>query len=511
MKKKIKKTGPFKYLNPRNLQKEVHMYGYNFSWKAHLLVIFLSMIGVMAIGYLFKLKILNMVIVGAAVLAVIPLLVIDMYKRMYEHKRFADVSTYLEQMLYSFQKGGKILYSLRETEECFDGGEMRDRIRQAIKYIEAGQAKTEKGLLKEGLEIIEATYNCKKMYMVHELMISSEDYGGDVERSILIAQEDLDIWKRRVYRLQNEKKVTHNDNVASILMSIALCAVTLYILDYMKIMFDVDSIMNIFTNIIVQATSTGLILISIWIYLKSNRMLTQNWLENDGNFNDELVRKEYVDIIEYDEGKEKKKSLIWAAPFFIASIPVAIFFSKAIAIICIIIGGFMLLQHRVGMNIARKDVINAMYIAFPQWLMDMAMLLQNNNVQVSIQKSMENAPAVLQEELIKLLERLRTDPDKLSSYTDFCAGFDVPETQSCMKMLYSISESGVGNAQEQINNLLKHIGEMQDAADKVLDENTNFKMKLIFNYPTGVAAAKMLIDMTVGMVLMFQLFGAIGG
>lgn len=80
-----------------------------------------------------------------------------------------------------------------------------------------------------------------------------------------------------------------------------------------------------------------------------------------------------------------------------------------------------------------------------------------------------------------------------------------------MKMLYSISESGVGNAQEQINNLLKHIGEMQDAADKVLDENTNFKMKLIFNYPTGVAAAKMLIDMTVGMVLMFQLFGAIGG
>lgn len=104
-------------------------------------------------------------------------------------------------------------------------------------------------------------------------MISSEDYGGDVERSILIAQEDLDIWKRRVYRLQNEKKVTHNDNVASILMSIALCAVTLYILDYMKIMFDVDSIMNIFTNIIVQATSTGLILISIWIYLKSNGCL----------------------------------------------------------------------------------------------------------------------------------------------------------------------------------------------------------------------------------------------
>ena len=175
MKKKTKKPGLFQYLNPKNLQKEVHMYCYNFSWKAHLLVIFLSMIGVMAIGYLFQVKILNMVIIGAVVLAVIPMLIVDMHKRMYEHKRFADVATYLEQMLYSFQKGGKILFSLREAEECFDSGEMKDRIHQAVQYIENGRSKTEKGLLKEGLEIIEEAYNCKKMYMVHELMISAED------------------------------------------------------------------------------------------------------------------------------------------------------------------------------------------------------------------------------------------------------------------------------------------------------------------------------------------------
>lgn len=78
-----------------------------------------------------------------------------------------------------------------------------------------------------------------------------------------------------------------------------------------------------------------------------------------------------------------------------------------------------------------------------------------------------------------------------------------------MKMLYSISESGTGNAQEQINNLLKHIGEMQEQADKIVDENNSFRMHLIFAYPVAAAAVKMMVDMTVGMVVMFQLLGSI--
>ena len=43
------------------------------------------------------------------------------------------------------------------------------------------------------------------------------------------------------------------------------------------------------------------------------------------------------------------------------------------------------------------------------------------------------------------------------------------------------------------------------------DEQKNFRMQLIFNYPAGMAAAKMLVDMTVGMVVMFQIFRGIGG
>ena len=45
-----------KLLNPGNLAKEVHVYGYYFSWKMHTLTMICSLLGISAIGVLFKLK-----------------------------------------------------------------------------------------------------------------------------------------------------------------------------------------------------------------------------------------------------------------------------------------------------------------------------------------------------------------------------------------------------------------------------------------------------------------------
>lgn len=509
MKKKKKRMHVFRLLNPKNLQKEVHVYGYNFSERTHLLILFLTLLGLIAIGLVFRIRPFGMAVIGAGALCAIPVLVLDMYKRMYQQKRFEDVLSYMEQMLYSFQKNGKILSSLRETAECFSGGMMRESVDKAVAYIEAGKAKTDAGLLKEALSFVEINYGCKKLFLAHELMLSAEEYGGDFERSLLMIMKDMEIWKRRIYRLQQDKKNTHTDNVMSIIMATILCAACLYVFDYMKVMFDTGILMDVFTTSLVQVTSVMFILMNMYVFLRSMKSLTKDWLSDDFGTDSESIRKAYDDVVNYDEKKETKRSALFAIPFLVAAIPAYFLFSKVIAIVFILVGAFLSVQHRIGINLARKDVVNAMYVAFPQWLMDMALLLQNNNVQVSIQKSRENAPAVLERELEDLQERILKEPEKVSSYTGFCAGFDIPETQSCMKMLYSISEAGVGSAQEQITNLLKNISEIQEQADKIQDENAAFKMRLIFSYPVAAAAVKMLIDMTVGMVAMFQLFGAI--
>ena len=99
----------FKRINPKYLANEVHVYGYNFSWKTHLLILICSLFGIAAIGILFKLKAVYFAELIFVVCVILPALILSSYKRMYEQQRFADAVTYAEQVLYSFQKTGKII------------------------------------------------------------------------------------------------------------------------------------------------------------------------------------------------------------------------------------------------------------------------------------------------------------------------------------------------------------------------------------------------------------------
>lgn len=498
-----------KLLNPKNLEKEVHVYGYHFSWKSQILLMLCSLLGIGAIGVLFKLQAVYFIISIAVVIFLLPVFVLDMYKKMFEQKRFSDTVTYLEQVLYSFQKSGKAVSALRECMEIFEDGQMKGVIGQAISYLESGRAQTEKGVLREALELIEKPYECTKLHTVHELLINSEEHGGNTDQSVFLVLEDIELWKRRGYKLQAEKKTSHIDNVISIVTATVLCAVALYVLDGMRTMFAVESELEIFQVEIIQVSSFLFILFQLYVLAKSSRNLTADWLQEEILHDAAYIQNSYATVKEYEEHAEKKKSILFALPFLIFA-ALAFFYKKWLAIPFLAVSVFMMLQHKVGYHLARKDVNEELYLALPQWLMQIALLMQNNNVQVSIARSAEYAPVVLQNELALLTARLKEEPDRLRSYTNFCHNFDVPEIQSCMKMLHAISESGTGNAQIQVNNLIQRVNEMQNMADEIRNRNTAFKMKLLFSYPVLSATVKLLADLTVGMIYMFQLLGGMG-
>ena len=141
--------------------------------------------------------------------------------------------------------------------------------------------------------------------------------------------------------------------------------------------------------------------------------------------------------------------------------------------------------------------------------MELALLLQNNNVQVSIEKS-KQCCRCLGYEIECLEERLKT-PEKLSAYTEFCKEFDVPEAQNCMKMLHAVAEMGTGDAVTQMNHLIMHVNEMQNRAEEIRNGKIAFRQKMIFSYPVIAATVKLLIDLTVGMIMMFHMLGSMGG
>lgn len=499
-------------LNPKNLEREVHKYGYEWSLRSHIVLTLAVLTAMGAIGFVFRLEAGYLAVAMAAVFLLLPVLVLDVFQKMFEQKRFSDIATYMEQMLYSFQKSGKVLLALKECRTLFEKGQMRDCIQEAVYYLERGKAKGEDGILKEALELIEKAYPCTKVYLVHELLIGAETYGGECETSILLLLKDIELWKRRGYKLQQEKKNSHKDNLISIVIATLLCAVALYILDSMKNLFGTARMpFDIFRVTIVQCSSLLFILFCIYVFAKSTKSLSRNWLKEPDGRKTEDVLDSYWFVVNYEEKKERRKS-IWMGGVPLFAAVVLIFCRKyAIALVLTGVAGFLLIQHRVGYTLAKKDVTEELYMAFPQWLMQMALLLQSNNVQVSLQKSIMQAPAILKPELEKLMEQINEAPDRLTSYTGFCSLFDIPEASSCMKMFHAISEAGSGNVKEQMKELLKRVGEMQGMADELRNKSIAFQMKMIFSYPVVAATIKLLCDFSIGMLYMFRMLGNMGG
>lgn len=461
-------------LRPKNLAKEVHAYGYHFSWKAHTVWILGAIAGAILLELLYHLKAGYFSAIMMAIGCTVPVLVLDMYKKMYEQRRFADVTAYMEQMLYSFLKTGKVVAALKETRELFDEGAMRECIDAAVLHMELGKPRSTQGVVAEGLESMEKMYPCSKIRLVHSLLFALEEYGGAAEEAIFLLLEDIERYKRRGYRLQAEKKKSHTDNIVSIITANFLCAIALYVLEAMRQKFGVVGEMSIFSIQIIQISSTIFLLLLLGILVKSTKSLTDDWLEEKELYSAEYMESSYNLIQDYEEGKRK-------------------------------------IGYRVAYYLAKRDVTEAIYMTLPQWLMELILLLQHNNVQVALLKSADNAPYPLQKELALLKERMEHEPEKLQTYMKFCAEFDVPEIGSCMKMLHAFSENGTGDLHAQMNQLLGRVWQMQEKADEIKDAQVAFRMKLIFAYPVLAATAKLLIDLTVGMVIMMQVLGGIGG
>ena len=177
---KEKKTQFWNKLNFKKMQAELNRYGMSINMTDYLKFIGLSYLAMIAFCYVFKLRWLCIAAVAVVITLLLPSIFMAQFRNMYETKRFEDVNSYLEQMLYSFRRQPKILIALQDTLVLFsentEGGFYKV-INEAIQYIQAGQSQGD--FYKEASAIIEAEYGCKKMEKVHNFMMNVEQDGGE--------------------------------------------------------------------------------------------------------------------------------------------------------------------------------------------------------------------------------------------------------------------------------------------------------------------------------------------
>lgn len=103
---------------------------------------------------------------------------------------------------------------------------------------------------------------------------------------------------------------------------------------------------------------------------------------------------------------------------------------------------------------------------FPIWLRQIQILLQNNNVQHSLEKSFDSSPAIMKEELARLIESLRMDATDTEAYLNFMKDYEIYEISRAMKLLYRYHMVGASESYHQFQRMLEATGKWLRAERK---------------------------------------------
>ncbi len=126
---------------------------------------------------------------------------------------------------------------------------------------------------------------------------------------------------------------------------------------------------------------------------------------------------------------------------------------------------WMLTQEKRKYKHARKRVLREVEKQFPEWLMNLSLQLQTDNVHVSLKKTIPDAPFILKQDLTRLVEEIEQQPNALQPYLRFMREFQIPDVLSAMKILYSMAEFGIGDMGGQIDALVQRNTVMMDIPD----------------------------------------------
>ena len=488
----MKKKSGIKYLRYRNLTQELAKYGYEYTPKKALFAYGMIVLVAAIFGLLYKLELPYIAAIGIIGLVFSPMVILQTMKGRYHTTMFSLANNYMEQFLYSFKRNGTVLNALLETATIFDEGIFHEALEKAIEHIQYTTDSEDPE--REALDIVGEFFRCERIDAIHSFVIGAQRRGGDAGGSILLLAKNRAMWAERVMNLQKEFQIVKRNIMIALVATMLICILPLYLLGGD---LDISSIP------LCQISAVVLIGICMLIYVKADKKLCRSWIEKEVDSTG--MGKKYLQVRDYDEAKEAKSSQKMAIIPVILFIGAFIYFKNiAVLVAGVVVVLFFLNQHKIGHNLAMKKVAREIEKQFPNWLMEVALLLQTDNVQMAIRKSMDSAPEVLVYALEDLIYQLEEDPNAIEPYHRFLKEYRNPDVQSAMKMLYALSSGNAGDVTKQVEELIDRNNAMMDKAEKLEQEDKIAGMKVYILLPSLLASFKLMVDMALLLVVFLQ-------
>lgn len=401
---------------------------------------------------------------------------------------FTQVNQYLEQLLYAFRKKGVILSSLKDVEGIFANGEMKNSLCHAIEYMENtyGQNYVEQ----QGLKMIERDYPSRQVVRVHQFMLNQTQIGGDASFAIQILLTERERQEKEKRTIKERCNHQMRNILIAILLSFAVCMMTPLLCQNRL------EAVSITSHVVYQWSTCLMLAADFAVLLVAKRCLAGLLMEKDSHTDREVSQKQYQKVINFSMNKERKKSICYALPVIAAGVCGICMKKWVLAGVGLLVGMLLFKQHKLDYALAKKSVMRQIRIEFPEWMLEMLLLLQHENVFNSIEKSIEHTSGFLKDELMALHQNLTIMPESNLPYAQFLSRFEMAEITSAMGMLYSFSEGSGSEPKEQIKEILLRNEKWMQETRAMQWKDKEAVFYLLFLTPALIGAMKMIADMT---------------
>ena len=223
-------------------------------------------------------------------------------------KNYELVTTYIEQMLYSFRKNSKILASLRDALTVFpEHTKMHDTILNAIRYSQNAEA--DGNLYERAFRIIEDEYPCRRIRSLHRYMIKVEHVGGEHSMGVDALLKDRRLWVERMDDFKKDAAAVLLDIYISIGFSVGLACIIVRLME--------TPLVHIPSSLVYQISTVVFLLICALTVCLAVKQTVLPLEDGETEENSKRIINKINWIRTYNTKEEYKKTFVLAAIFAI--------------------------------------------------------------------------------------------------------------------------------------------------------------------------------------------------
>lgn len=397
---------------------------------------------------------------GRLILCLVCIGLVPFFERAQKHAQkaaaeFQDVTLYMEQVLCSYRRWGKLKNAWEDCLLLFEReSRMGLAITAALQSLGTGGDTDVENIGWTACRCIHKEYPYERVILLHEFLCRAERTGGDTGEALSILLNDLQLWKRRKSLFQTRKKILKTESVLAFFLGCCLCGFSAFIMP--------TDLEEQISSAWYQIFSTAVICLLMITMAAAFHNLSFDWSEscNKSDRNIREQKKKYALL------KSRSRGIKW--------------------------------------HMAKKYCRGLVENVFSYWLLSVTLYLQHGTVYQALMDSLGQLHGMFREEVTLLIHNIYENPTSFQPYIGFFEELEMEEIRTGMKLLYAAGNNEYQDVSREIHVLVEQNHVIMDKFERNRQDMQTAGLGFWKQAPMILASFKIIMDMAVMLVLTME-------